>query len=218
MWRYVTWMCGKLYLVCFTVIAAYVAQPLWAAPEDMPPSGMQDEAPFDPQTGYRIGQYRAPVPAEAEGAKRLSALELDRLIQADVSQRLVLLDVYGARQFQVRNDGSWITAQQHETLPNAHWLPVVAWGQISPWAQDYLDVSLQRITQNDPEAPIVVYCRVDCWLGWNAVKRLSGMGYSNLFWFPGGSDEWSDYGFPLVPVQPYPARVLPPDQSLPTTK
>ena len=36
------------------------------------------------------------------------------------------------------------------------------------------------------------------WIGYHAVLRLREMGYSNLYWYRGGSDVRHDAGLPLV--------------------
>lgn len=154
---------------------------------------------FD-DSGYRLDSYRAPVPAEVPGARTLDLSQ----VQALSAQGWILVDVMGARAFDIGADGTWTLPERHLSLPGAHWLPVVGWGRLEPWQSDYLDTSLQRITGGDRKAGLILFCKLDCWLSWNATKRIAGRGYVNLGWFPGGVEAWGDAGLPLVEVQPEP--------------
>ena len=49
----------------------------------------------------------------------------------------------------------------------------------------------------------LVFC-IDSWMGWNATQHLSNAGYSNVHWFPQGTDDWERAGYPLVVVDPIP--------------
>ncbi|WP_010394434.1 hypothetical protein [Paracoccus sp. TRP] len=152
--------------------------------------------------GYRIDSYRAPVPDTAPGARTLDIAE----VQALVARGWTPVDVMGARIFEIGDDGEWIMPERHLSLPGAHWLPVVGWGQLEPWQSDYLDASLQRITGGNREAGLILFCKLDCWLSWNATKRIAALGYTNLGWFSGGVDAWADAGLPLVETRPEPYR------------
>jgi PQQ-dependent catabolism-associated CXXCW motif protein len=50
----------------------------------------------------------------------------------------------------------------------------------------------------------VIYCLRDCWMSWNAAKRALAMGYSNVVWYPEGTDGWEEWGLPLQEIQPEP--------------
>ena len=40
-------------------------------------------------------------------------------------------------------------------------------------------------------------------MSWNAAKRAIGYGYTDVTWFPGGTDGWAAAGHELVAVQPW---------------
>lgn len=164
------------------------------------PAPGRAEPLFDAQ-GYRMTQYRAPVPDTAPGARSIGIAE----VQALAGQGALLLDVMGLRNYQLAPDGRFLTPEHRDSLPGAVWLPVVGWGRLEPWQQDYLDRNLARLTGGDKARQIVVFCKVDCWVSWNTLKRLHGAGYSRLYWFPGGADAWGDAGLPLQRVTPEPA-------------
>ncbi|MFC3569116.1 PQQ-dependent catabolism-associated CXXCW motif protein [Paracoccus simplex] len=156
---------------------------------------------FD-QSGYRLDSYRAPVPETAPGARTLDLPQ----VRALIGQGWIPVDVMGARAFDIGADGEWILPERHRSIPGAHWLPVVGWGRLKPWQSDYLDASLERITGGDRATGLILFCKVDCWLSWNAAKRIAGRGYANLGWFPGGVEAWEDAGLPLAEIRPEPHR------------
>lgn len=162
---------------------------------------------FDPLTGFRIAHYRAPVPDAAPGAETVALDGLRRLVDGGA----LLLDVVGVQAFALREDGSWITGEKRESLPGAVWLPAVGWGRLDPWQEAYLADSLARLTSGDRDAPIVVFCRVDCWLSWNAAQRIAALGYGRVAWFRDGAEAWAAAGLPLVPVEPAPVTGPRPD-------
>jgi PQQ-dependent catabolism-associated CXXCW motif protein len=50
----------------------------------------------------------------------------------------------------------------------------------------------------------VFFCLKDCWMSWNAGKRALSLGYTNVIWFPEGTDAWQQAGFDLVKATPVP--------------
>jgi PQQ-dependent catabolism-associated CXXCW motif protein len=69
----------------------------------------------------------------------------------------------------------------HENLPGSHWLANTGDGDLTPPWQDYFARHLQQLTAGNLTRPLVFYCRSDCWLSWNAVKRAASMGYKTLY-------------------------------------
>lgn len=168
------------------------------------PMAARAEALFD-AAGYRMSAYRAPVPDHAPGAETIGIAQ----VQAMAGQGALLLDVMGLKTYRLAPDGQFLTPEHRDSLPGAVWLPVVGWGRLEPWQQDYLDSNLARLTGSDKAHPIIVFCKVDCWVSWNVVKRLNAAGYSRLYWFPGGADAWADAGLPLQRVLPERAAKAP---------
>ena len=164
----------------------------------VPLTGVARMPLFD-AAGYRIADYRAPVPETAPAGRIVSAREVE-----DLQRRgAVLLDVMGLRHYRIGDDGRWSIPEPHLSLRDAVWLPVVGWGQLEPWQQVYLEESLEVLTGGDKAKPLVVFCMLDCWLSWNTVKRLAAAGHSELYWFAGGIEEWADSGHELIPLEPY---------------
>jgi PQQ-dependent catabolism-associated CXXCW motif protein len=59
--------------------------------------------------------------------------------------------------------------------------------------------------EGDQTKALVVYCLRDCWMSWNAAKRILGMGYPNVVWYPDGTDGWAEADLPLQEAIPEPA-------------
>jgi rhodanese-related sulfurtransferase len=41
-------------------------------------------------------------------------------------------------------------------------------------------------------------------MSWNAAKRALSLGYSNVAWYPAGTDGWANAGLPLRDASPEP--------------
>lgn len=150
--------------------------------------------------GYRQTHYRSPTPDAVEGARTLDTTALQALLARE--PRTALVDVY-RRQWLF---GQFIEDQPHANLPGSVWLANTGDGHLQPQWAAYLRDNLARVSKGDAGWPLVFYCRSDCWLGWNAVKRAHAMGYTNLYWYRDGIDAWEQAGLPLQPATPEPMR------------
>ena len=84
------------------------------------------------------------------------------------------------------------------------WLPDTGYGKLAAATEDYLRRGLVRATAGNTTALVVVYCQADCWMSWNAAKRILTYGYSNVAWYPEGTDGWERAGLALTESQPEP--------------
>jgi PQQ-dependent catabolism-associated CXXCW motif protein len=89
-------------------------------------------------------------------------------------------------------------------IPGSIWLPDTGYGALAPVTEDYLRKNLERATGGDPAKPLVIYCLRNCWMSWNATKRILSMGYANVTWYPDGTDGWTDELLPVAQAQPEP--------------
>ena len=55
---------------------------------------------------------------------------------------------------------------------------------------DYFVRGLAKATHGDRARLVVLYCLADCWMSWNAAKRAMTIGYTNVTWYPDGTDGW----------------------------
>lgn len=152
--------------------------------------------------GYRLDDYRKPVPATLKGARGV--------LTADAAKQLrdagaIFLDVYPQAPKPPNLPASTIWREpKHPSIEGAIWLPNVGYGVLSEQARSYFETHLAQFTQNDKAKPLVFFCLRDCWMSWNAAKRAIEMGYSEVYWFPEGTDAWEERGYPVATVSPAP--------------
>lgn len=161
-----------------------------------------DDASFDPATGYRIAHYRAAVPETVPGGTRVDRDRVDALLKDGA----ILLDVMPSEGAgSDPQTGAWRLSRPHQSIAGATWLPDVGRGVVTERFDDYLKTNVARLTGGDVTKPLVVFCQSDCWMGWNAVQRIAKLGYTNIFWFPEGTDGWVEWGDrKLQPIDPVP--------------
>jgi PQQ-dependent catabolism-associated CXXCW motif protein len=148
--------------------------------------------------GYRHSLYRSPTPLQVDGAHIIDTEHLQTLLKQ--TPKPVLVDVY-RRQWL---EGRFIEDEPHANLPDSLWLANTGDGELTPQWQDYFSRNLQKATSGRKDQLMVFYCRADCWLSWNAVKRAAALGYNNLYWYRDGLDAWQAAHLPLLPAQPEP--------------
>jgi len=153
--------------------------------------------------GYRIAKYRAPTPATTPHGVTVTTQRLQVLIR---QQDPILLDVQAvAVRPETEEFGiSWLPAKQRFNLPGSVWLPNVGYGQLDKRMDDYFRFHLHQLTGGDLDRPIVIYCVIDCWMSWNAIRRAAAYGYRRLYWYPLGTDGWAARDLPLQKAQPVP--------------
>lgn len=162
-------------------------------------AAVEDSALFSAE-GYRQAYYRSPTPEAVEGARTLDTAALQAQLAREPGTALI--DVY-RRQWLF---GQFIEDEPHANLPGSIWLANTGDGHLQPQWAAYFEHNLARLSQGKRDWPMVFYCRSDCWLGWNAVKRAHAMGYTNLYWYRDGVDAWEQAGLPLQPATPEPLR------------
>lgn len=152
--------------------------------------------------GYRMDEYRKPVPATLKGA---TVLTPEKASEMWTNKSAIFIDVY-PRAPKPPNlpAGTFWREPVHHTIENATWLPNVGYGVISPATEEYFKTNLEKLTGGDKGKAIVLYCLRDCWMSWNAAKRALTYGYSSINWFPDGTDAWQEIGQPVVEVKPVP--------------
>jgi PQQ-dependent catabolism-associated CXXCW motif protein len=161
-------------------------------------AGVHAQTPLFSADGYRIDLYRSPTPDVMQDAAIIDTPILQTLLEQN--PRPVLIDVYRRQWLQ----GRFIEDPPHENLPGSHWLANTGDGELTPQWQDYFAGNLKRLTNGDPTRPLVFYCRADCWLSWNAVKRAARLGYKSLYWYRDGLDAWQAANLPVTQASPEP--------------
>ncbi|WP_248731852.1 PQQ-dependent catabolism-associated CXXCW motif protein [Pseudomonas sp. MWU13-2517] len=158
----------------------------------------QGDTPLFSAEGMRIGLYRSPTPEQVSGATTLDTPALQALLTRTPPP--VLIDVYRRQWLH----GRFIEDQPHANLPGSHWLANTGDGDLTPEWQGYFARHLYHYTGGDLTRPLVFYCRSDCWLSWNAVKRAANLGYTSVYWYRDGLDAWEAAKLPVATAQPEP--------------
>lgn len=155
-----------------------------------------DTTPLFSPDGYRATLYRSPTPQQVDGGTVVDTAALQALLRQQPPPALI--DVYRRQWLHER----FIEDEPHANLPGSLWLPNTGDGTLSPAWQGYFERNLRQATGGQYHYPVVFYCRADCWLSWNAVKRAAHLGYTNLYWYRDGLDAWQQADLPLQAAQP----------------
>ena len=159
-------------------------------------SHAQEADVFD-AAGYRRARYRGPVTLLPKPARRIALADALTLRPGENALFLDVLPAEGG----VRDPatGHWTLAEPHETIPGARWFPDVGRAPVDQvlWA-----AFAEAVRARPAHWPVVVFCRADCWMSWNAARRLALAGVLNVWWLAEGIEGWHDAARPLVPVTP----------------
>ncbi len=150
--------------------------------------------------GFRGEPYRAPVPDTLEGATVIGAEEAERLWREGDA---VFVDVLPRAPRPELPEGTLWHAPPHPTIPGAFWLPNTGYQQLSEAEAAYLAAGLAAASGGRSDRPLVIFCFSDCWMSWNAAKRALALGYTDVRWFPDGTDAWQLEALPIETVEPF---------------
>jgi PQQ-dependent catabolism-associated CXXCW motif protein len=152
--------------------------------------------------GYRLEEYRAPTPATLRGARVIGTDEAATVWRSHAAS---FVDVM-PRPPRPRNlppETLWRDKPRAD-IPGSLWLPDTGYGELAPSMTGYFSNGLETATHGDHARTLVFYCLADCWMSWNAAKRALALGYSDVVWYPAGTDGWSAAGLPLQDATPEP--------------
>src|ERR1700709_1460418 len=152
--------------------------------------------------GYRTDHYRSPVPATLAGARVLATGEAEAIWRAG---RAVFIDVL-PRPPKTPNlpEGTIWRDKPRLNIPGSVWLPDTGYGALAAATEDYLREGLVRASGGDRAKQLVISCQADWWMSGNAAKRALSYGYSNVAWYPDGTDGWQRANLPAEESQPVP--------------
>lgn len=151
---------------------------------------------------YRADNYRAPVPATLKGARVLTTAEAETMWRAGSG---VFIDVL-PRPPKPQNlpEGTIWREKPRLNIPGSVWLPDTGYGKLAAATEDYLRRGLEHASGGNNTRLLVIYCQADCWMSWNAAKRVLSYGYANVAWYPEGTDGWERADLPMAESQPEP--------------
>jgi PQQ-dependent catabolism-associated CXXCW motif protein len=153
--------------------------------------------------GYRTEDYRKPTPATLAGARVVTTSEAEQIWKAGGA---IFIDVmpHAPRPANLPPGTIW-REKPRRNIPGSIWLPDTGYGALAPATENYLRSNLARATEGDRTKTLVVYCLRDCWMSWNAAKRILAMEYANVVWYPEGTDGWAEAHLPLQESIPEPS-------------
>jgi PQQ-dependent catabolism-associated CXXCW motif protein len=152
--------------------------------------------------GYRTDNYRAPVPATLAGVRVLTTAEAAAIWRADSA---VFVDVLprAPRPPDLPPGTVWRDTPRRN-IPGSVWLPDTGYGKLAQATDAYLRRGIERAAHGNKAALLVIYCQENCWMSWNAAKRVASYGYSNVAWYPEGTEGWERANLPMAESQPEP--------------
>ena len=164
------------------------------------PPAIAENYDIDPDTGYRMERYRAPVPGSIPGG---TTVDTDFVAAKHLAGDMVFIDVLPPKGMGADPlEGYWLITEPRFSIPGTHWLPEVGRGHLEAELEAYFVRNLKRLSNNNRKSPLLFFCTADCWQSWNAAKRAISLGYTNVFWYPNGTDGWLENGNKLTEVAP----------------
>jgi PQQ-dependent catabolism-associated CXXCW motif protein len=156
---------------------------------------------------YRDGEYRAPTPGALKGARVVSTSDAVILWK---SRAAIFVDVMPRppRPPGLPRDIIWRDKPRFN-IPGSIWLPDTGYGRLAVSTVEYFRHGLEAATGGDQVRTVVFYCLKDCWMSWNAAKRAIALGYTDVVWYPDGTDGWRSAGLPVEEAKPAPAAEQP---------
>lgn len=152
--------------------------------------------------GYRLDNYRSPVPATLRGAKVIGTDEAEAIWRSHSASFVDVLP-RPPRPRELPAGTLW-RDKPRANIPGSIWLPDTGYGELASSMADYFAKGLDKATNGDRARMLVLYCLADCWMSWNAAKRALALGYSNVAWYPEGTDGWQAALLPLEDARPEP--------------
>jgi PQQ-dependent catabolism-associated CXXCW motif protein len=152
--------------------------------------------------GYRLENYRSPTPTTLRGARVIGTDEAEKIWRSHSASFVDVLP----RPPRPRDlpEGTLWHDKPRANIPGSIWLPDTGYGELAPSMTSYFSKGLDKATDGDHSRVLVLYCLADCWMSWNAAKRALSLGYSDVAWYPEGTDGWLAAGLPLQPAAPEP--------------
>ena len=141
-----------------------------------------------------MDNYRSPTPTTLSGATVVDAIKTRQLLDQG---NVAFIDVLPSprRPEKMDENDIWLP-KKRMNIPGSIWLADIGFGVISEELEIYFKSNMEQLLEQGYQQ-FLFYCNSDCWMSWNAAKRALDYGFSHIFWFPGGVDEWAEQGFDL---------------------
>ena len=152
--------------------------------------------------GYRTDDYRALVPATLAGVRVLATAEAEAIWRGGTGAFIDVLP--RAPKPPNLPAGTVWRDKPRLNIPGSIWLPDTGYGKLAEATEAYLRRGLESASGGNKAALLVIYCQENCWMSWNAAKRVQTYGYSNVAWYPEGTEGWERANLPVAEAQPEP--------------
>lgn len=153
--------------------------------------------------GYRMDDFRSPVPETLEGATVVDTAGAEALWRGGETAFIDVLP-RAPKPANLPETVIW-RDKPRDSIPGATWLPNVGYGAIAPVTEAYFRDGLAAATGGDKTRKVLFFCLADCWMSWNAAKRARWeFGYENVYWYPDGTDGWTFEELPTERIEPRP--------------
>lgn len=167
-------------------------------------AGRAQAAEVSEPAGYRLENYRAATPITLRGGQVVTTEQAERIWR---SRSASFVDVLPRPpRPKTLPEGTIWHDKPRLDIPGSIWLPDTGYGELAPAMADYFANGLRKVSGGDKTRLLVLYCLQDCWMSWNAAKRTLSYGYSNVAWYPDGTDGWQRANLPTVEAQPEPRQ------------
>ena len=152
--------------------------------------------------GYRMDNYRTAVPATLAGVRVVTTAEAEAIWRAGKG---VFIDVLPRAPKPPNLPAGTVWRDKPRlNIPASIWLPDTGYGKLAETTEAYLRQGIERASGGNKAALLVIYCQENCWMSWNAAKRVLSYGYSNVAWYPEGTEGWERANLPVAESQPEP--------------
>jgi len=137
----------------------------------------------------RTDTYHAPTPLTVPGGKVIRTQELKLLLETN--RNVVVIDVLNSK-----------SNKDRKTIPGAVWMPGLGDGQLIGPDKERMAAAMARLTGGSKDRPVVFLClNSQCWFSYNAILNAVEAGYTDLYWYRGGSDAWYGANLPISSVK-----------------
>lgn len=144
-------------------------------------------APPEPD-GVWAGPMIGDTPTTLRGATVVDVAGLEALMP----RKPLLIDSGPADRKPDRLPAGTLWRPSHRSIPGARWFPGSGRGDLDPARAAAFLEQVGKIAAGDKARPIVTFCQPRCWGSWNVGRRLVDAGYTNVHWFPGGTNAWQE--------------------------
>ncbi|MEQ1772306.1 MAG: caspase family protein [Burkholderiales bacterium] len=148
-------------------------------------AGEDTDFGVSPTSSPRRTQFHAPTPLEIPGGKTIRTVDLKPLL--DSQPNAVVVDVLESK-------------DRRTTIPGAVWIHGAGSGFGSAEKSRFVS-AMEKLTSGDKRRPLVFLClNSQCWLSYNAALHAIEAGYTNVYWYRGGTDAWRGAGHSIRSV------------------